>query len=234
MGRNVESLLPEQLEYYRQRAPEYDEWFFREGRYDRGPELKRQWLLEVEHIRRALADSAPFGRILDLACGTGLWTEFLIQFAAELTAVDASPEMLRINRDRVNSDRVRYLEANLFHWEPDQRYDFVFFGFWLSHVPPPRFERFWSMVDSCLEPAGRVFFVDSLRNPDSTARDHDLGDPVANRVKRRLNSGREFEIVKVFYTPQQLGARLAELGWAFDVRQTPHFFLYAMGGIRRA
>jgi hypothetical protein len=28
-------------------------------------------------------------------------------------------------------------------WRPDRRYDVVFFGFWLSHVPLERFAAFW-------------------------------------------------------------------------------------------
>jgi hypothetical protein len=40
-------------------------------------------------------------------------------------------------------------------------------GFWLSHVPLERFGAFWSLVDECLAPGGRVFFVDDAhRTPD--------------------------------------------------------------------
>lgn len=34
------SLLHHQIAYYRARATEYDEWFYRQGRYDRGPEVR--------------------------------------------------------------------------------------------------------------------------------------------------------------------------------------------------
>src|SRR6266511_3494592 len=30
----------------------------------------------------------------------------------------------------------RFIRADIFEWVPDRRYDVVFFGFWLSHVPP--------------------------------------------------------------------------------------------------
>ena len=48
------SLLAEQIAYYRARATEYDEWFLRLGRYDRGEEQNRQWFAEVEQAREAL------------------------------------------------------------------------------------------------------------------------------------------------------------------------------------
>ena len=43
---------------------------------------------------------------------------------------------------------------------PDRRYDAVFFGFWISHVPEEKFASFWSLVAEALEPGGRVFFFD--------------------------------------------------------------------------
>ena len=52
--------------------------------------------------------------MLELAGGTGIWTKQLAQTAAELTVVDASPEMLGINRDRVRDPYVRYITADLF------------------------------------------------------------------------------------------------------------------------
>jgi len=38
-----EELLAEQRDFYRARAPEYDEWWQRRGRYDRGVELGAEW-----------------------------------------------------------------------------------------------------------------------------------------------------------------------------------------------
>lgn len=221
--------LVQQLDYYRQRASEYDQWFQREGRYDRGAEENRLWFDEAEEVRSALAAYGPAGQILELACGTGIWTERLLPFASVLTAVDASPEMLAVCRNRLDSDSVRYIEADLFHWTPDDEYDFVFFGFWLSHVPPPLFDQFWALIRSCIKSDGRIFFVDSLYVPTSTAKDHQLPQPGDTMATRQLNDGREFEIVKVFYQPDELMARLARIGWKIDVRTTANYFLFGSG-----
>ncbi len=71
--------------------------------------------------------------MLELACGTGLWTVELARHADSVTAVDASPEVLGINRARIqetgHETPVRYVEADLFDWRPDAAYDAVFFGF---------------------------------------------------------------------------------------------------------
>ncbi len=65
-------LLDEQLAYYRARSGEYDEWFLREGRYDRGPEQRAEWFKEVAEVEAALHAAGPRGNVLELACGTGL------------------------------------------------------------------------------------------------------------------------------------------------------------------
>ena len=167
--------------------------------------------------------------MLELAAGTGWWTERLARYAERLTAVDASPETLAINRGKMGDAPVRYVEADLFEWQPDRRYDVVFFSFWLSHVPPERFDAFWGLVRSCLKPTGRVFFLDSRYHQASTAAGHRLEGEDAVTTGRRLNDGREFRIVKVFYRPDDLTARLAPLGWEVTVRATPNHFLYGSG-----
>ncbi len=224
-----EERLQEQMAYYRARAGEYDQWFLRQGRFDHGAEQNRQWFAEVEQAARALADFEPTGRVLEFAAGTGWWTEHLIRYADSVTAVDASAETLTLNRARNGESSVRYVQTDIFTWKPDAHYDVVFFSFWLSHVPPERFAAFWNLVRACLAPKGRVFFIDSQYNPLSTASDHRLEGEKATTMTRRLNDGREFRIVKVFYRPEDLTARLAALGWRVTVSTTGSHFLYGSG-----
>jgi demethylmenaquinone methyltransferase/2-methoxy-6-polyprenyl-1,4-benzoquinol methylase len=225
----ITTRLREQLNYYRARAHEYDEWWLRKGRYDRGAVLNGQWFADASVVISALKAFAPAGRILELACGSGIWTEKLLSFAAHLTAVDGSREMLDVNAARLRSPLVRYVEGDLFEWKPGEQFDVVFFGFWLSHVPPERFDEFWKLVRSCLAPGGRVFFVDSRREPTSTAVNHRLPEPDAIVGRRKLNDGREFHVYKIFYEPEGLTNRLRRLGWQFEIRQTDHYFLYGSG-----
>jgi 2-polyprenyl-3-methyl-5-hydroxy-6-metoxy-1,4-benzoquinol methylase len=223
------SLLDQQMAYYRARAPEYDEWFLREKRFDRGPEHRRQWFAEVEEIENVLQATVQGAEVLELACGTGLWTRRLAENNRRVVAVDASPEVIAINRTRVGSANVEYTIADIFSWEPATSFDVVFFSFWLSHVPPARFDPFWALVRSALRPGGQVFFIDSLLEPTTSALDHGPVDQ-SGVVRRRLNDGQEFDVVKIFYQPDELERRLAELGWQGWVRSTPRFFLY--GSVR--
>jgi ubiquinone/menaquinone biosynthesis C-methylase UbiE len=127
----------------------------------------------VATVAAALDAFAPTGKVLELAGGTGWWTQQLAETADRLTVVDSSPEVLELNRERVGRPDVRYEVADLFEWRPDAAYDVVFFSFWLSHVPRTRFRDFWSLVRSCLAPSGRVFLIDNRDDPtpDSSQKD---------------------------------------------------------------
>lgn len=221
--------IQEQLEYYRARSSEYDQWWNREGRYDRGAAENTHWFRDAADVVSALARFAPTGRILELACGTGIWSEKLLPYASELTLVDGSREMLDLAERRLQAGEVRYLEADIFDWQPKEEYDTVFFSFWLSHVPPTRFSEFWDLVGDCLAPGGRVFFVDSQHEQTSTAIDHRLPDREDIQLLRRLNDGREFRIYKLFYDATSLQKQLVKHGWNISVSATERYFIYGQG-----
>jgi demethylmenaquinone methyltransferase/2-methoxy-6-polyprenyl-1,4-benzoquinol methylase len=226
MKKSNDPLLQQQIDYYRERAREYDEWFLRQGRCDRGPQANHIWFQEIKEVRQALARFGPTGEILELAAGTGQWTEQLIAYASRITAVDAAAETLAQNKQRLQSPKVDYVQADIFTWRPERRFDVVFFSFWLSHVPPERFAAFWETVGNACKPGGRVFFVDSRYSPSSTAVNHRLGKTDDTTVKRRLNNGRKFVIYKIFYKSSELASQLEKLGWRADIRETDNYFLY--------
>jgi demethylmenaquinone methyltransferase/2-methoxy-6-polyprenyl-1,4-benzoquinol methylase len=211
-GDEVEDLLSEQISYYRARAPEYEA-----GALD---------LPGGDELEHALDSFGPDGDVLEIACGTGIWTEQLLRHARSVTAIDASPEMLAIASDRVADDpRAHFVKADIFHWRPERAYDVVFFGFWLSHVPPERFDSFWSLVAECLTPQGRVFFADdAYRTPDEL-----IEGESSTTIRRRLERGSEFRVVKVPHTTTGLERRLTEKGWQIRVSQTAGPFYWGSG-----
>jgi len=221
-------VLAEQRRYYAARAPEYDDWWHRRGRYDLGEEGNARWAADVAEVERALDALRPFGDVLELAAGTGTWTGRLAAGARRVVAVDASEEVLSVNRRRSPAS-VEYVVADLFGWEPRDRFDLCCFGFWLSHVPEERFDAFWAVVRRALRRGGRVFLVDSAAGDSSHAWSGDGEVEV-----RRLADGREFHAVKRRWRPEELARRVAQLGWELELAcSSAGHFVYGTGTMSR-
>ena len=214
MAADDRDLIDDQIRYYRARAAEYD---------DTSPSPEDdQFAADAGRIREALRAFQPRGRILELAAGTGQWTGPLADFADELVVTDASPEMLELNRAKVGErDNTRYEVVDAFALEPAHAFDTVFFGFFLSHVPPGRFQPFWGLLEGLLAPGGRVFFVDEGRH---FLWREDWVDEVAGVVRRPLADGTVHRAVKVLWRADELEARLVDLGWKASVTDQGPFY----------
>jgi demethylmenaquinone methyltransferase/2-methoxy-6-polyprenyl-1,4-benzoquinol methylase len=215
----VARLIESQREFYDLRAPDFGDASV--------PDRRVSGYMPSDLASALIDEFAPTGDVLELACGTGAFTRELVRHARTVTAVDGSLRMLERNRREVDDSSVSHIHADIFAWRPDRQYDAVFFGFWLSHVPPTAFDAFWAVVRSSLRPGGRVAFVDE----DDRGAMHDdihlVGDvPVAPRT---LRDGRQFDVVKVFWDPNELEARLRSLDLHVAVRRVGETFLYGSG-----
>jgi len=219
----VSDLVGEQKRYYAERAPEYDDWWYRRGRFELEPDALERWQADAAEAEAPLDSFAAGRSVLELAAGTGIWTRKLVRLADRVVAVDANAETLALN----TSDAELVL-ADVLEWEPAERFDLVFFSFWLSHVPAERFDEFWASVRSALVPDGGVFLVDS--GAGDTA--HTATEQAGWEETRTLADGRTFRIVKRRWPPAELAERVRPLGFELDLRDTANgHFLYGGGGL---
>ncbi len=188
----------EQVAYYRARAAEYDV-----TSYGDLPTADRR-------IAALAGQLHPDGDVLEIACGTGIWTRHLAACARTVTAIDAAPEMIALARRRVTSATVTFLAADVLDWVPPRRFDTVFFAFWLSHVPASAFGRFWSVVRRALASDGRVLFVDE--QPAAAGREIYVAGS-GEVVERRLRDGTRHRLIKLVRDPPDLTRQLTQLGW---------------------
>lgn len=213
----TDEVLLSQAEYYRRRADEYDATAYGDVGAAR------------DRIARVLAQLQPTGTVLEIACGTGLWTEALAAVADSVTAIDVAPEALAIARDRVHSNNVRFEIADIFSWTTAARFDVIFFSAWLSHVPMSRFEQFWQLLRGLLADGGRVLFVDE----HVEERDKESYLPGADEVvERQLKDGSTYRIVKNFIDPGPLEARLRDLGWECRIQRDGDDWVWVRGEAR--
>lgn len=203
-----------QIAYYRARASEYDTSYA-----DR---------MRMPQLKNALDKWPISGDVLELACGTGQWTQLLSNRANNLTALDAAPEMLDVARTRMRGAATRFIEADIFRWKPDRQYDTIFFAFWLSHVPPAAMSSFWDMLRRALKPGGCVVFLDDSRAKAEI--EEQVPEEQVPTVLRTLADGTQHLAVKVLHDSAGLTRHLNDLGWEAHVEQ---FDLYHVGGIAR-
>jgi len=202
----IKASLEEQVAYYRAQAPEY-----RRVDLSAGP---------LAVAREKLLTLGPLRHILELAPGTGDWTKELVRIGQTVTAVDVSPEMIEINRERVANPRVEYVQADVFDWTPQQQYDLVFFAFWLSHVPPDLVDIFLLKARDAVRPGGHLFIVDQCDDLPGFA-------PAKNEgifEERTLSDGRTFTIVKIFYHPGVLAEKVRQLGFEVAAERVDTIF----------
>ena len=214
------------LAYYEARAPEYDDWYLRRGRYERGPVHDAAWNAELDGAGTWLDGLPIHGEIVELAAGTGWWSPLLAS-KGELSIYDAAAAPLERARERLLAHGLRaHIHVRDAWAEPDRQVDALFCGFWLSHVERERTGDFLALARRWLKPGGIFAFIDSLPDPQSGAADHSA--PSADTSVRRLDDGREFTIVKVYREPAELETALRDAGFA-DARVTTTGRFFVLG-----
>jgi len=215
------------IDYYAARAPEYDDWYLRRGRYERGPIHDAAWNAELDGAGAWLDGLPVHGRIVEIAAGTGWWSPLLAS-KGELWLYDAAEAPLERARERLLAHRLRaHIHVRDAWADPEgEPADLLFAGFWLSHVERARTTEFLDIARRWLRPGGRLAIIDSLPDPQSGAADHPA--PAGDLAVRRLDDGREFTIVKVHRPADEIRVSLEAAGFAdVTVTTTGRFFVLA-------
>ena len=192
--------------YYAQRAPEYE-------RIYQKPERQADLRLLEKFVGQAFAGRC----VLEIACGTGWWTQILSHTARSVLAADINDEVLAIARTKPFGDaKVSFQRADAFQLHLlTGEFDAALAVFWWSHLKPAGLEQFLNALHQRLEPGSLVVFMDNqfvLGN--STPLSH--RDEEGNTYQlRRLDNGSTTEVLKNFPTDAQiiqtLGSRAVEL-----------------------
>jgi len=164
---------------------------------------------QVLKIIAELKAQAKDRTVLEIACGTGYFTRFAGPVSRRTTATDVSEEMLGVARSlQIPNARIVHDDAYRLAGVGDERFDFGFAMHWASHIPRARWHEFFTAFHSRLKPGATVMLVDDIRRPNDA-------DPWYSKLAtrdtyeiRQLPNGESYEIVKTFFTPDQLRALL--------------------------
>jgi demethylmenaquinone methyltransferase/2-methoxy-6-polyprenyl-1,4-benzoquinol methylase len=203
-------------EYYAKRANEYERIYAK-------PERQRDLAALKERVRKMLAGR----RVLELACGTGYWTEVFAPVAKEVTAIDVNEEVLAIARAKsYPAGRVEFMRGDCYA-PPDlgRRHDALFAGFWWSHVPLQSLDGFLATSVAAVAPRALIAFIDN-RYVEGSSSPVDRRDVEGNGYQvRTLDDGSRHEVLKNFPTESELIKRSIKGGWGANVELYEHYWL---------
>lgn len=203
--------------YYSARAPEYDQVYLKP---ERQPDLVA--------IHQWLPPKFSNASVIEIACGTGYWTQFIAPFADKVLAVDAAPETLAIAKTRVSNENVTFLLGDAYALPSDhEQFDIAFAGFWFSHIPKARWHEFFLGLSACLRPNARVILLDNLYVEGSSTPISDQDNDGNTIQTRYLEDGSSHQVIKNFPTEAELKQAVEGLGvncsftrwqyfWAFE------------------
>lgn len=193
----------EMRQYYRDRAPEYEQIYYRDV-----PERQRELKEEADRLER-LAEGK---RVLELACGTGFWTQVMSRTASEIVALDVSREMIAEARKKNLSDSVRFMVSDLYDSPPEsETFDIVALGFWFSHHPRQDFDQLFDVLNRGVKRNGLIWIIDNNPPAEGSINTSVRVDEHGNNYKRRkLDNGREFVILKNYFSRQELETLFGE------------------------
>lgn len=195
-------MISDLRDYYSARAHEYDTVY-----------AKPERQTDLREMERWLPAQLRGRRVLELACGTGYWTQFIVPVARHVVAIDAAREPLEIARKRIADDRATFLLGDAYHAPPGiGRFDAAFAGFWFSHVSHSRREEFLQTLNERLDASSPVVMLDNLYVAGSST-------PIAERdgdgntyQLRALGDGTVHRVLKNFPTEQELLSLVEGIG----------------------
>lgn len=206
---NYEMVKEMMMEYYDERAREYDEIF--EGK---GPACYRPQYY-VEDIKNIEIFMKDFGkeRVIDIACGSAYWLPFYYDKCSSFTFLDQSAKMLDECRLRVDKlgigDKSEYIKNDILEHEFDSagKYDCAVIGFLLSHFTKVQEEVLFKKLKAICKPGSEILIIDNTWTK-VRARDHNK----EGIMERRLNDGRTFKIYKRYFDTGDLSTLLESYG----------------------
>jgi demethylmenaquinone methyltransferase/2-methoxy-6-polyprenyl-1,4-benzoquinol methylase len=143
-----------QQAYYAQRAPRYEEIY-----------QKPERLADLERLKDMLRQRLAGRTVLDVACGTGYFTQVYAPLAAAVVGVDSSSEVLDLARAK-HCPNTRFIRGDAFDLdtalaESDAGFDAALLSFWWSHLPRAGIAKFLSQLHRQLLPGARVIVIDN-------------------------------------------------------------------------
>ena len=199
--------------YYAKRAHEYERIYAKPERQE-----------DLRTLRHFIESTFQNRRVLEIACGTGYWTEVLTRAAASVIAVDINDEVLDIARTKSLNAQFQRADVYALPKFPGL-FDAGVAVFWWSHIPKTRIQPFLAQFHRAFEPGATIVFVDNVYAEGSstpiTATDAD-GNTFQTR---KLDDGSTHKVLKNFPGETELYSAVAGFGTNVKVEFLTYYWI---------
>ena len=203
------------IDYYAKRAQEY------ERIYDK-PERQADLL----RLKQLCAQTFAGHDVLEIACGTGYWTQPVSQTARSIVATDINDETLQIARAKNYGCEVRFQRADAFNLGSlaENRFTAGLTIHWWSHLLRSDITTFLENYHRALQPGALVVFMDNRFVPGSSTPICRTDDQGNTYQMRTLADGSSHEVLKNFPTKDEVMALLAGSATNIEWRQLDYYW----------
>jgi demethylmenaquinone methyltransferase/2-methoxy-6-polyprenyl-1,4-benzoquinol methylase len=191
----------ELVDYYRRRAAEYEAIYAKPERQG-----------DLAWLRKEILARLQGARVLEIACGTGYWTELVARVAARVVATDVAEEPMQIARAKRYGGNVEFSLADAYALpESLGTFNAALAVFWWSHVPRERIGAFLASLHARLEPGARIVMMDNRYVEGSSTPITEIDAHGNTYQLRRLGDGSLVRVLKNFPSEEELRSHLPGL-----------------------
>jgi len=199
--------------YYARRAQEYERIYEK-------PERQQ----DLRTLRSVVEQTFRGKHVLEIAGGTGYWTEVLTRSAASVTAVDINNEVLDIARAK--SLKATFHRADVYALPNFQHtFDAGLAAFWWSHVPKTRLRSFLTDFHHAFAPGATIMFIDNIYVEGSSTPISRTDADGNTYQTRKLDDGSTHEVLKNFPTAEDLRHASGGLAHGLYIEYLTHYWL---------
>ena len=222
MQNKNEEIIKEMNAYYSHRAPEHDSLMG----YTGNKSMEELLHPVIEYIE----DFIKGQDILEIACGTGNWTQVLAKRARSVLATDVNDNVLELARNKdFPTENVEFKVADAYTLDGiDAIFNAAFASDWFSHIPKLEISRFLNVLHQKLYADSHVVFIEMMNN-EYFENEISHYDDEGNRISRRETSnGLEFNVIRNFPTMEELRDYLRDIAYDIDYHEDTHLLRWIL------
>jgi 2-polyprenyl-3-methyl-5-hydroxy-6-metoxy-1,4-benzoquinol methylase len=203
------------ISYYKQRAQEYENIYLKPERQE-----------DIQAATAILQNDFTNKNILEIACGTGFWTEKIAETAVSIMATDINKALIEIAEQKhYLKNNVKFKIEDIYQFSTHKKYESLFGGFIWSHIKLQDLNLFLETINSLIVPGGTVVLMDNLFVEDSNLPITNTDAEGNTFQTRKLQDGTTHLVLKNFPSEEFLHKKLEKKSTNFNFIRLKYFWI---------